>query len=81
VPVDNLILKKWLKTDFIEDNEYFSTTEGTPQGGIISPTLLTITLSELEETVHAAIPQRESKKKRSKIHFSIYADDFIITGY
>jgi RNA-directed DNA polymerase len=54
----------------------FSTTAGTPQGGVISPTLLTITLSGLEQAVYSAI----SNQKKNKVYISTYADDFIITG-
>lgn len=74
--MDKEILKKWLEAGYIENDEKFSTTAGTSQGSIISPTLLTITLSGLEKAVHAAI----SNKKKNKVYLSIYADDFIITG-
>ena len=40
-PMDKLILAKWLKSGYIEQQQLFATDEGTPQGGIISPTLLT----------------------------------------
>jgi len=75
-PMDKEILKKWLAAGYIDNDEYFSTTAGTPQGGIISPTLLTVTLSGLEKAVYSAI----SNQKKNKVYLSIYADDFIITG-
>jgi RNA-directed DNA polymerase len=71
-PMDKEILKKWLEAGYIENDECFSTTAGTPQGSIISPTLLTITLSGLERAVYSAI----SNKKKNKVYLSIYADDF-----
>ena len=76
VPMDKEILKKWLEAGYIENNEMFPTHNGTPQGGIISPGLLVITLAGLEETVMQTI----SNNRKDKVHFSIYADDFIITG-
>ena len=33
------MLRKWLKAGFLEKHAWFATTEGTPQGGIISPAL------------------------------------------
>lgn len=52
----------------------FPTRKGTPQGGIISPTLANMTLDGLEKAVRLAAPYR------SRINFVRYADDFIITG-
>ncbi len=72
-PMDKEILKKWLKAGYMENNEILSTTAGTPQGGLISPTLLTITLSGLEQAVRSAI----SNPKRNKVYISIYADDCV----
>jgi RNA-directed DNA polymerase len=46
-----------------------------PQGGVISPTLLVITLSGLEAAIKTAAPNQ-----KDKVHVCIYADDFIITG-
>lgn len=76
VVMDKVMLKSWLQAGYIENGDTFSTTAGTPQGGVISPTLLTITLSGLEQAVRSAI----SNKKKGKVHISVYADDFIITG-
>lgn len=57
--------------------------EGTPQGGIISPVLMNMTLDGLEYVLKAKFPTR--KKLDGKIHFNKmnfirYADDFVITG-
>lgn len=74
VPMDKQILRKWLAAGYIEKGKLYPTTMGTPQGGIISPTLLNVTLSGLEKAVMAATEPRD------KVYISIYADDFIITG-
>ncbi|HDV5789931.1 TPA: group II intron reverse transcriptase/maturase [Legionella pneumophila] len=74
IPVDKEILRKWLRAGYIEKGKLYSTELGTPQGGIISPTLLTITLSGLESAVKAVT------KRTEKVNVCIYADDFIITG-
>ena len=38
IPMDKVMLTKWLKSGFVFKKELFPTEEGTPQGGIISPT-------------------------------------------
>lgn len=71
---NTMMLKTWLAAGYVEKGEFHSTRVGTPQGGIISPTLLNITLSGLENAVKTAT------KREDKINIIIYADDFIITG-
>ena len=45
IPLDKEVLRKWLKAGFLEKHVLFATTEGTPQGGIITPpTMLRTTL-------------------------------------
>ena len=74
IPMDKVILEKWLKCGFVDNGKLFPTDEGTPQGGIISPTLLNLTLRGLEATIAAAT------KKSDKINVVVYADDFIVSG-
>lgn len=74
IPMDKSILEKWLKAGYIEKAVFHSTEEGTPQGGIISPTLLVLTLTGLEQAVKAVAGSTD------KINIIVYADDFIITG-
>lgn len=76
VPMDKKMLKKWLKAGYIEDGTVFKTDQGTPQGGIISPCLLTMTLRGLETTLKSKWPV----KNPHKVNIVIYADDFIVTG-
>lgn len=40
-------IKAWLKAGIHEDGKLFSTVEGTPQGGVISPLLANIALHEM----------------------------------
>lgn len=72
---DKMMLKQWLSAGYVEKGVLHSTTSGTPQGGTISPSLLTVTLSGLEEAVKQAVSER-----RDKVNICVYADDFIITG-
>jgi RNA-directed DNA polymerase len=48
IPTDRTILKKWLKAGCMEDRQLFPTEAGTPQGGIISPTLANFVWDGLE---------------------------------
>jgi RNA-directed DNA polymerase len=77
VPMDKTILHKWLKAGYVEKGQLFSTEAGTPQGGIISPTLANIALNGLETQLNARWGNQD---KGYKVHLTRYADDFIITG-
>src|ERR1700689_1710871 len=48
VPMDRAILQKWLKSGYMEKHVLHETTDGTPQGGIISPALANCALDGLE---------------------------------
>ena len=74
IVMDKGVLQKWLKAGYVENGITYPTRKGTPQGGIISPTLSNMTLDGLEEAVRGAVP------RRSRVNFVRYADDFIITG-
>ena len=43
-PTRDNFLVRWLKAGYLEKGVFFATTEGTPQGGIISPALANATL-------------------------------------
>jgi RNA-directed DNA polymerase len=74
IPMDRVVLRKWLECGYVENNIKYPTLKGTPQGGIISPTLANMTLDGLEQVIEAAVPGR------NRINFVRYADDFIVTG-
>jgi len=85
IPMDKKVLQQWLKAGFIENKQLFPTTEGTPQGGIISPTLANMTLDGLEAAIDKAfgITIRTDgcrKNNHYKIHLIRYADDFVVTA-
>ena len=82
IPMDKKILGLWLKTGFVENQQWFPTQAGTPQGGIISPTLANMTLNGMEKAVKDGIADALSIKeaKKAKVNVVRYADDFIITG-
>lgn len=79
---DKVMLQKWLKSGFIFEKKLFPTEEGTPQGGIISPTLANLTLDGLQVLLAEKFRKRQVNLEiiNPKIHLVRYADDFIITG-
>jgi RNA-directed DNA polymerase len=80
IPMDKVILQKWLQAGFIDKRVFFATKEGTPQGGIISPCLANRTLDGLEALLRQRFGATRRLRERNKVHLIRYADDFIITG-
>ena len=62
----------------MEALNYIETEEGTPQGGIMSPTLCNIALNGVEDYIKDANPIK--KGISPGVHVIRYADDMIITG-
>jgi len=76
IPLNKIILRKWLKAGYMENKRLFPTTKGTPQGGIISPTIMNMVLDGLEKVINKQFP----RWKGQKVNYIRYADDFIITA-
>ncbi len=76
IPMDRAILKKWLEAGIIERESFSLTTTGTPQGGIISPVLMNLTLDGLESLLAERFPPRRGHL----VKLVRFADDFAITG-
>ena len=70
IPMDRTILKKWLETGFVERHTYYPTTAGTPQGGVISPALMNLTLDGMETLLAHNFPTRS----RKLVHLIRFAD-------
>ena len=81
IPMDKVVLQKWLKSGFVWKGQMFPTAAGTPQGGIISPTLANMTLDGMERTLERRFGVKDSRKfLKNKVHLIRYADDFVLTG-
>ena len=82
VLMDKRILQQWLKSGVIDKGHFASTGMGTPQGGIISPTLANITLNGLETGLYDYLSHKlgASQATKAKVHLVRYADDFVVTG-
>jgi RNA-directed DNA polymerase len=76
VSMDREVLRKWLQCGYVESQMRYATEAGTPQGGVISPTLANLTLDGLE----ALLKKHFGKRNSNKVNLVRYADDFIITG-
>ena len=75
VSLPKRVLRQWLKCGYMETSTLFPTQAGTPQGGIISPILCNLALDGLQDVIHIG-----RAKRRRKLNYVRYADDFIVTG-
>ncbi|MGZ8219244.1 group II intron maturase-specific domain-containing protein, partial [Methylomagnum sp.] len=82
VPMEKPVLAAWLKCGFMEKTVWSATDAGTPQGGIISPTLANFALDGLEQLLSKTFyrKRRHGEWVHPKVHLIRYADDFVITG-
>ncbi|CAD5944256.1 hypothetical protein PCC9214_05737 [Planktothrix tepida] len=80
-------IKSWLSSGVIDQGAFTATSEGTPQGGVISPLLANIALHGLENKLNEYIKtlkmiyrggRHYSKRDKVKsLSFIRYADDFV----
>lgn len=82
VHMNRRVLRQWLKSGVCESGQLHRTEMGTPQGGIISPTLANITLNGLESSLARYLAAELGAKpaERQKVNVVRYADDFVVTG-
>jgi group II intron reverse transcriptase/maturase len=69
------LLKKWLKTGYIEEGKRVRQEEGTPQGAVISPLLANIFLHYVLDVWSSWWRRNETKGDMIIVR---YADDFVI---
>jgi RNA-directed DNA polymerase len=71
---------KWLKAGYVDNNTFYNTESGTPQGGLVSPLLANIALHGMEEEL--GVKYRLNRGNHTLVRNSVgvvrYADDFII---
>lgn len=79
------LVQRFLQAGILEDGLLSPTTEGTPQGGIVSPLLANIYLHELdrwwwENMGKLSNYEKGKRRKQGKANFRLmrYADDFIL---
>lgn len=82
-------IRAWLKAGVMDEMQYFDTSEGTPQGGVISPLLANIALHGMEWRIKDFVETCDLKRsdgkyqlpkrdKRDSVSIIRYADDFVI---
>ena len=94
-PTLKSIVNKWLKAKILDAGTYTNPINGTPQGGIISPTLANFTLNGLEDTILKSIyPITKSIEQRKPVRLRDgrvvrlnvgvsmvrYADDLVVVA-
>ncbi|MGI9306233.1 MAG: group II intron reverse transcriptase/maturase [Gammaproteobacteria bacterium] len=83
IPMDQTLLRKWLKAGFMEKHVLYPTEAGTPQGAICSPVMANMALDGLEARLRKAFPRYVWNGGQSvcpKVNLCRFADDFVITG-
>ncbi|MGI8826624.1 MAG: reverse transcriptase domain-containing protein [Chloroflexota bacterium] len=74
-------IQGWLKAGVMVGGDHVPTTQGTPQGGVISPFLMNVALHGLEQVVYDSydVPRRKSERYTPiKARLVRYADDFVV---
>lgn len=73
-------IKAWLKSGVTDQKAFTATSEGTPQGGVISPLLANIALHGMENRLIEFVETLPGKKNSNRQSLGIirYADDFVI---
>lgn len=81
-------IKAWLKSGVIDSGAFTATSEGTPQGGVISPLLANIALHGLEQHIDMEFSTDKGKRIKGsmkrfgrivgKANIIRYADDFVV---
>jgi RNA-directed DNA polymerase len=66
-------IRSWLKAGIMEADRLYSSSEGTPQGGVVSPLLANVALHGMERDLQSAYTKREGKPFLVR-----YADDFVV---
>lgn len=75
------VIKGWLKAGIVDDGELFPTSEGTPQGGVISPFLMNVALHGLADAIRDpfhVVKDLPTGRTRWKPVVIRYADDFVV---
>jgi RNA-directed DNA polymerase len=72
IPMDQQLLRQWLKAGFLEKHAWFATTEGTPQGGTISPVLANWTLYGLQRLLAERFAEMPKRPRKYKVHLVRY---------
>ena len=78
------VVEKFLKAGYVDNNVFFRTKIGTPQGGLLSPLLANIALTGMEDCLGISYNKLTRKNgsttynAKGNYRMTRYADDFVI---
>lgn len=72
IPMDKVILRKFLKCGYVEHDMFYPTERGIPQGGSLSSVICNMTLDGMEDLL--------ARECGADVRLIRYADDFIVTA-
>lgn len=71
------VIRAWLQAGILDGDQLFPSTQGVPQGGVISPLLANVALHGLERVVAQRFRRRERNGSYRTPLVIRYADDFV----
>ncbi len=85
IPMHKRTLEQFLKSGYVYSKRLYQNEAGTPQGGIISPTLANLTLNGMAQRLRELYWRSHTgrihqKFNKHRLNITIYADDFVITA-
>ncbi len=85
IPMNKRVLYQFLKSGYVYQKGLYPTHDGTPQGGIISPTLANLTLDGMATMLRKKywinrVGTVDRQYNHQKVNITVYADDFVITA-
>lgn len=78
IPMNKIMLLKFLTAGALVDGKFVPTTSGFPQGAVISPVLANMCLDGMHEKIKRSL--RKYDKLVNILRFVRYADDFVVMG-
>jgi RNA-directed DNA polymerase len=72
------VIKAWLQAGIMEGGTLFPSSEGVPQGGVVSPLLTNITLHGLETAIAEHFQRRRQNRSLCRPLVIRYADDLVV---
>lgn len=85
IPMNENIIRKFLKSGYIHQNKLYPTIRGIGQGAAISPTVSNLVLNGIGDEIRKVFWKTKTGKvskyyNKHKVHIVVYADDFVVTA-
>jgi RNA-directed DNA polymerase len=74
IPMDRVMLNKWLKAGYMDKQVLYRTVAGVAQGGICSPVMANLALDGLERLLRKHYPSTTRRGRQAQVHLVKYAD-------